>query len=79
MKKQVKVIGIQHKTGTNKAGKPYDFYMMHCIHNEVNTDGHCTCSVIVPDDVVATAEIGAEYTLFTHFYNGKECFDWLIK
>ena len=79
MKKTVKVIGIQHKTGTNKAGKTYDFYVMHCIHNEANTEGQCTSSVIVPDDVAATAEIGAEYILFTHFYSGKECFDGLIE
>ena len=78
MRKQVKVIGIGHKTGTSKAGKPYDFHVLHAIYPDEATEGFSAVSVTVPDEVVPTIQIEKEYLLFTHFYNGRECFDGIF-
>lgn len=75
MRKQIKVIGIGHKSGKSKSGNPYDFYVLHATYKEDGTDGLSAVSVTIPDDVVPTIKLGNEYLLFTHFYNGRECFD----
>lgn len=75
MRKQIKVIGIGHKSGTSKAGNPYDFYVLHATHTEEGTEGLSAVSVTIPDNVVPTVQVGKEYLLFTHYYNGRECFD----
>lgn len=78
MRKQITVIGIGHKSGTSKAGNPYDFYVLHGTCPEEGTEGLSAVSVTIPDNVVPTVVVGKEYLLFTHFYNGKECFDGLF-
>lgn len=78
MRKQIKVIGIGHKEGKSKAGKAYDFYVLHGIYPDDNTDGSATVSVTVPDEFVSTVEIGKEYVLYTHYFNGRECFDVML-
>ena len=75
MRKQIKVIGIGHKSGTSKAGKSYDFHVLHATCSEEGTEGLSAVSVTIPDNVVPTVQVGKEYLLFTHYYNGKECFD----
>ena len=78
MRKQIKVIGIGHKSGTNKAGKAYDFYILHATAIDEGTEGLSAVSINIPDHFVPTIKIGREYLLFSHFYNGRECFDDLF-
>lgn len=79
MRKQIKVIGIGHKSGTNKAGKEYDFYTLHATATEEGTEGLTAVSITIPDQYIPTIKIGGEYLLFSHFYNGRECFDDLFE
>ena len=78
MRKQIKVIGIGHKKGTNRSGKEYDFYTLHATASEEGTEGLSAVSLTIPDNEVPNITIGSEYTLFSHFYNGRECFDAII-
>lgn len=78
MRKQIKVIGITHKVGKTKDGNSYDFNLLHGIYPDDNTEGNAAVSVTIPEDVVPTIEIGKEYLLFTHFYNGRERFDVIL-
>ena len=78
MRKQIKIVGISHKSGTNKAGKPYEFYLIHATYSDPDTEGIAVVSTAVPDDILPTIEIGKEYISFSHFYNGKECLDGIF-
>lgn len=75
MRKQIKVIGITHKSGKTRAGKDFDFYVLHATHQDEDTEGISAVSVTIPDIVVPTVKLDKEYLLFTHYYNGRECFD----
>lgn len=79
MRKQIKVIGIGHKKGTNRAGKDYDFYILHATASEEGTEGLSAISLTIPDEYVPKVNIGSEYLLFSHFYNGRECFDEILE
>ena len=80
MKKQITIIGIQHKSGTSKSTqKPYDFYLLHATYADPDTEGLATLSVVVPDCEVPTLVVGENVTLFSHFYQGKECVDAILR
>lgn len=78
MRKQIKVIGIGHKSGISRAGKEYDFYTLHATATEEGTEGLSAISLTIPDEEVSKISIDSEYILFSHFYNGRECFDAII-
>ena len=78
MRKEIKVIGIGHKSGTSRAGKAYDFYTLHATSSEEGVEGLSAISLTIPDHYVPTIKIGGEYLLFSHFYNGRECFDGIF-
>ena len=79
MKKQIQIIGIEHKVGKKKADNtPYDFYVLHGIYENQDIEGHGTVSVTIPDQDVPSCEVGRTVTLFTHFYNGREYFDAVV-
>lgn len=79
MRKQIKVIGIGHKSGTSRAGKEYDFYTLHATATVDSTEGLSAISLTIPDEYASKVTIGSEYLLFSHFYNGRECFDELLE
>lgn len=76
MKKTVKIVGIEHKSGTsNRTGNPYDFYVMHGTYTNPETEGIATFSAPIPDHSAEMAVIGNEVLVLSHFYNGKETID----
>ena len=80
MKKQIKVVGLQHKKGiSTRTKEPYDFYVMHAFYTEPDTEGNCCLSINIPDYEATAIVIGEEVTLFSHFYNGKECYDAILR
>lgn len=78
MRREIKVIGIGHKSGTGRSGKPYDFYTLHATCKEDGVEGLSAVCLTIPDHYVPTVKIGGEYLLFSHFYNGRDCFDDLF-
>ena len=80
MKKQVTIVGIQHKTGTgSRTQKPYDFWVMHCTYPDTSCEGCCALSINVPDSEVPNIRVGETVTLFSHFYNGREYYDAILQ
>lgn len=80
MKKQVQIVGISHITGvSNKTNKEYDFYQIHATYPDEKTEGLSVVSLVCPDCEVPMIKVGEEVTIFTHFYNGKECLDAILR
>ena len=79
MKREIKVVGIEHKTGVKKGTtEAYDFYVMHGIYPNGDTEGYATMSVIVPDSEVSRLKVDETYTVFTHYWNGRESLDAIL-
>lgn len=80
MKKQVTIVGIQHKTGTgSRTQKPYDFWLMHYAYEEDKCEGLCTGNMVIPDQEATALQVNEVVTLYSHFYNGKEYFDAILR
>lgn len=80
MKKQIKVVGLQHKKGiSTRMKEPYDFYVMHAVYSDPDTEGICCLSVTIPEQEASAIVIGEEFTFYSHFYNGKECYDAILR
>lgn len=77
MRKNVQIVGLSHKSGTSKAGKPYDFYLLHgiCMDLEPDTTGQTVISATIPNDLVDGLAPGDKVLCFTHYYNGREVID----
>lgn len=49
--------GKEHKAGTSKAGKPYDFNVIHFLGPKKNVFGNAACEKIVDPSVIAYDDI----------------------
>lgn len=78
MKKKVKVIGIGHITGKNAKGE-YDFYQLHATFKDDRVEGDAVICATISDGDVYDICIGEECTIFTHFYNGREVVDAVLR
>lgn len=78
MKKNVKLIGIGHVKG-EKNGQPYDFYQIHGVTKDEKVDGDAVICARISDNEVYDLCIGNEYIMFTHFYNGREVVDAVLR
>lgn len=79
MRRTINVCGIGHKTGTNKVGKPYDFYVISGTYPDADyVEGLAACEYAVDEETVAVVEVGKAVHVFTHFYNGKNYVDAVI-
>ena len=80
MKKNVTIVGIRHITGVSKkTDKAYDFYELHATYPDPDTEGFAVISLNCPDTEVPMLKLGEEVTIFTHFYNGKEYLDAILR
>lgn len=80
MKKQITIVGISHRTGKSRnTGNEFDFYQLHGIYKDEVTDGQATCCMTLPDHELANCVVGETVTIFTHYYNGKEVLDAILR
>ena len=80
MKKQIKIVGISHRTGKSRnTGNEFDFYQLHGTYEDEVTEGQAVVSLTLPDSEVANCVIGETVTCFTHFYNGREVLDAILR
>lgn len=78
MKKNVKIVGIGH-IAVEKNGKAYDFYQIHGLTTSEKVEGDAVICATINDNEVSDLCIGNEYTMFTHFYNGREIVDFVLR
>lgn len=79
MKRTITVTGIGHKSGTTKAGKPYDFHVVSGTYCDADyVQGVAACEYAVDDDMISGVEVGKAVHVFSHFYNGKTYVDAVI-
>lgn len=79
MKKNVEIVGISHKCGTSKAGKAFDFHVLHCVNTDEqkDTSGRCVFSAIISEEMVLGLAAGQIGFVYSHFYNGREIIDYI--
>ena len=70
MKKNLKVLGISHKTG-EKNGKPYDFYIVHASYTDPSVEGEGVLELASYDKEASSLVIGCSYDCWYSYYNGK--------
>lgn len=76
MKKVVKIIGREHKSGiSKKTNEPYELYVLHGTFKNENADGECAWSAVVASSYATRTNIGDEVVIESHFINGKEIID----
>lgn len=79
MKRTITVCGIGRKTGTNKANKPYDFYVISGTYKDpAYTEGMAACEYAVDEEMIAGIGVCMDVNVFSHFYNGKTYVDAVI-
>lgn len=80
MKKQITIVGISHRTGKSRnTGNEFDFYQLHGTYHDEVTEGLAVTTLTLPDTEVTNCVIGETVTCFTHFYNGREVLDVILR
>ena len=70
MKKNLKVLGISHKTG-EKNGKAYDFYIVHASYKDPSVEGEGVLELVAYDNEASSLTVGSSYDCWYSYFNCK--------